>query len=200
MKNLDDESARERQSRVSKAGSNWEKFVKGYLEEGLKSSKIEILKEKEAKNSDKLNELLSIPTGFKEETIWNDVDLLAVKNNLPVAVINCKSSIHGRQSFYFWGLVFSINRRIKFIVATPDSGRSGGNGWNSEWGSPDKPSKYRNLARRYLDGVYVKNSPEFCKGIKEDEHTKCGGIVRELKELPSDLQRWSKDIKFYHVE
>jgi len=162
----------------------------------LKGTGIDILWEHEAKNDRNLEELLTLPTGFKNEFEWDDVDLLAVKNGLPVAVLNCKSSIHGRMSLYFWALLYSINRRVKFIIVSPDS-VAGGEIWRSEWGTPENPSKYRELARRYVDGIYVENVPEFCKNIKKNEGTVFGDVVRPLKELPEDLIRWSEDLKFY---
>lgn len=193
---IDIETARQRQSRVSKSGDKWEEYVKIFLEEELKDTEIEIIWEKDAKKDDKLNKILTLPTGFEEETEWDDVDLLAIKDGLPIAVINCKSSIHGRYSFYFWGLVFSINTKIKFIMATPDAG-AGGKKWKSEWGSHNEPNKYRSLAQRYIDGVYVQNVKEFCKNIKEDQGTDFGDVIRHLEELPLDLKRWSRDLKFY---
>jgi len=170
--------------------------VKLFLEDKLKSTNIKILWEKEAKNMPELDELLSLPTGFKNDSVWDDVDLLAVKDGLPIAVLNCKSSIHGRMSLYFWALLHRINKRVKFLVISPDSG-TGQDEWKSEWGTPKNPSKYRELARRYVDGVYVENVPEFCKNIRPNQGTVFGDIVRPLKELPEDLIRWSEDLKFY---
>lgn len=193
---IDTESARDRQARVQKSGRNWEKYVKSFLEDKLERTDIEILWEKEAKNRQELEEILSLPTGYKNEAVWDDVDMLAVKNGLPIAIINCKSSIHGRFSFYFWALLCRINKRVKFLVVSPDSG-SGQDEWKSEWGTPKNPSKYRELARRYVDGIYVENIPEFCKNIKENQGTEFGDVVRPLDELPEDLTRWSKDLKFY---
>lgn len=193
---IDKETARERQSRVQQSGRNWEKYVKLFLEERLGGTDIEILWESEARARHELEEYLSLPTGFKTESVWDDVDLLAVCKGLPIAILNCKSSIHGRFSFYFWALLCRINKRVKFLIVSPDSG-TGGDEWKSEWGTPENPSKYRELARRYVDAIYVENVPEFCKNIKEDQTTAFGDIIRPLKELPEDLVRWSKDLKFY---
>jgi|GEM_PF-1107628 len=193
---IDAESARERQARVVKSGRNWEKYVKLSLGAKLEGTDIEILWEKEAKNRQELEELLSLPTGYKNESVWDDVDMLALKDGLPIAIINCKSSIHGRFSFYFWALLCRINKRVKFLVVSPDSG-AGQDKWKSEWGTPEKPSKYRELARRYVDGVYVENVSEFCKNIAEGQGTAFGDVVRHLDELSEDLMRWSKDLKFY---
>lgn len=162
----------------------------------MRNTDIEVLWETEAESRRELNELLTLPTGLKNESVWDDVDLLVVKDGLPIAVINCESSIHGRFSFYFWALLFGINRRAKFLVVTPDSG-TGKDEWRSEWGTPEDPSKYRELARRYVDGIYVENVPEFCKNIKENQGTAFGDVVRPLDELPDDLIRWSEDLKFY---
>lgn len=170
--------------------------MKLFLENKLKGTDIEILWEKEAKDRQDLEEMLSLPTGYKNESVWDDVDLLAVKENFPIAIINCKSSIHGRFSFYFWSLLFRINKRVKFLVVSPDSG-TGQDEWKSEWGTPENPSKYRELARRYVDGIYISNVPEFCKNIKKNQGTVFGDVIRPLDELPNDLIRWSGDLKFY---
>ena len=167
-----------------------------FLEDRLEGTDIEILWEIEAKDRQELEELLSLPTGYKNESVWDDVDLLALKNGFPIAIINCKSSIHGRFSFYFWALLCRINKRVKFLVVSPDSG-TGQDEWKSEWGTPENPSKYRELARRYVDGIYIANIPEFCKNIKKNQRTAFGDVVRPLDELPEDLIRWSKDLKFY---
>ena len=142
-----------------------------------------------------MGELLTLPTGYRNEFEWDDVDLLAIKDGLPIAVINCKSSIHGRMSLYFWAVLYKINRRVKFVVVSPDSG-AGGAVWRSEWGTPDNPSKYRELARRYVDAIYIENVPEFCKKT-ESQSTAFGDIIRKLNELPDDLVRWCEDLKFY---
>jgi hypothetical protein len=194
--NIDEESARERQSRVVRSGKNWEKYVKLFLEEKVKGTGIEILWEHEAQKNRELRELLSLPTGLRTESEWDDVDLLAVKNGLPIAVLNCKSSIHGRFSFYFWALLFKINRRMKFVIVSPDSG-AGGETWRSEWGTPDNPSKYRELARRYVDAIYIENVPDFCKNLDSGQGTAFGDVIRPLRELPEDISRWCGDLKFY---
>ena len=192
---IDKETARERQSRVVKSGNEWEKYVKLFLEERLKGTGIQILWESEAQRDKELGELLTLPTGFRNEFEWDDVDLLAVKDGFPIAVLNCKSSIHGRMSLYFWALLYKINRRVKFVVISPDSG-AGGATWRSEWGTPDNPSKYRELARRYVDAIYIENVPEFCKAPPNDGTT-FGDIIRPLEELPEDMIRWCEDLKFY---
>ena len=136
------------------------------------------------------------------ESVWGDIDLVAVKGrDLPIAVISCKVSLHGRfTETLFWSLLFRTLSRIKVVLATPDGGRGRENLWVSEWGTPENPTKDRLLAESYLDGVYVENVPEFCKGIRPGQGTVFGGIVRPLEELPADLIRWGEEVsKFIHL-
>ncbi len=179
---------RKRQSEVQKSGSAWEDFVMNFCNEKLKDKGIRIIKGKEIDNNrTKYSELwksLSIPV--KNGRVWGDIDLVAIdsKQN-PISVISCKTSLHGRfTETLFYSLLFRQLNGIKLIFATPDKGRQQKSGvWQSEWGSEDKPTKDRQLATTYLDGVYVYN-----------DKTKLGGILKSLNELPRDLVEWSKQI------
>ncbi len=129
-----------------------------------------------------------------------DIVIFSLQNEVPIAIVSCKVSLHGRLTeTLFYSLYYRITNRIKFVLATPDKGRqSKKDVWQSEWGSPDNPSKDRILATLFLDGVYVDNVPEFMpRGFdpKRDK-TILGGIVRHISELPLDILRWYEDIKF----
>jgi hypothetical protein len=138
--------------------------------------------------------MLSIPIKAStiRDSVWGDIDLVAVKDNIPIAVISCKVSLHGRfTETLFWSLLFKLLTRIKVVLATPDGGRATKQPiWKSEWGLPENPTKDRLLAESYLDGVYVENVEAFCKYIKQGESTVFGGIIRPLAELPTDLVKW----------
>ncbi|MEM2110684.1 MAG: BsaWI family type II restriction enzyme [Candidatus Bathyarchaeia archaeon] len=199
--NVEEESARERQSRVSKEGAKWENYVRSFLNEKLDGTGIEVIngkKEEEIKKrSLTLWKMLAIPARMStvQDFIWGDIDLVAVKSDFPIAIISCKLSLHGRfTETLFWGLLFRTSSRIKVVLATPDVGRGKIGEWKSEWGTLDKPTKDRLLAESYLDGVYVENLKEFCKNMRGGEGTIIGGIVRPLNELPADIIRWEKDL------
>jgi len=196
-----EETAKERQSRVVRAGGKWEEYVRLYLNEKLEGTGIEVIygkSEESIKNrSLSLWKFLSLPlkSSHIQESVWGDIDLIAVKGELPIAIISCKLSLHGRFSeTLFWSLLFRMLTKIKVVLATPDAGRGQNNKWASEWGTPKSPSKDRFLAQSYLDGVYVENVREFCKGMKPDEGTVLGGIVRPLNELSEDIKRWSEEV------
>jgi hypothetical protein len=217
MKSIDEETTRERQSRVVKAGGKWEEYVRLFLNEKLEKIKEEMKKEGKdipcieviyGKNENTIKErsinlwrMLSLPlkasTYPNQSYVWGDLDLVAIvrdKNNneIPVTIISCKTSLHGRfTETLFWSLLFRTLTQIKVVLATCDSGKGKKGKWESEWGTPDNPSKDRLLAESYLDGVYVENVPEFCPDKKPEEKTICGGIVRPLDELPYDLINWS---------
>lgn len=195
-----EETAKERQSRVAKAGGNWENYIQLYLSEKLKGAHFKILKGNEIPPNSTLWKKLSIPTKVStvEESIWGDIDLVAVENNIAIAVISCKLSLHGRfTETLFYSLLFRMLSKTKFVLATPDAGRGQVEKWASEWGKPEDPTKDRVLAESYLDGVYVENVEEFCKNKKPTERTILGGTVRSLDELPADLIRWEEEALRY---
>ena len=198
---MQEETARSRQSRVAKSGVSWEEHVKLCLNEELQKVGIEVIYGK-SENSIKqrsllLWESLSLPIKSSKfrDSIWSDIDLVAVKDELPIAVISCKLSLHGRfTETLFWSLLFRTLTRIKVVLATPDAGRASKKDvWTSEWGTPQEPTKDRLLAESYLEGVYVENLTEFCKYQKSHQETILGGIVRPLTELPIDIKRWYVD-------
>jgi len=194
---LNEETAKERQSRVARAGGDWENYVQLYLSDKLQGTNIKMVKGSDIPKNSILWKKISIPTKVStvEETVWGDIDLVALKNSFPIAVISCKLSLHGRfTETLFYSLLFRMLTRTKFVLATPDAGRGQSGKWASEWGNPEEPTKDRILAESYLDAVYVENVEEFCKFKKPDEGTATGGIVRSLSELPSDLIKWSEEI------
>ncbi|MBA7641858.1 hypothetical protein ES703_49543 [subsurface metagenome] len=196
-----EETARERQSRVVKAGGNWEEYVRIYLNECLEGTGIEViigkLEDEVKMRSYSLWESLTMPlkSSKKQGSIWGDIDLIAIREDLPIAVISCKTSLHGRfTETLFWSILFKTLTRTRVVLATPDSGRGSGNTWKSEWGTLKKPTKDRLLAESYLEAVYVENLKEYCKFIKPGQGTVLGGIIRPLSQLPKDIERWSEDI------
>lgn len=200
MRSIDEETVRERQSRVVRSGGKWEEYVRLYLNERLQNTDIEVIDGKEEsrikRRSLTLWKMLSLPlkASTVQESVWGDIDLVAVKDELPVAIISCKVSLHGRfTETLFWSLLYRTLTRIKVVLATPDGGRGKEGEWVSEWGTPENPTKDRLLAESYLDGVYVENVEEWCRGIKPGQGTVFGGIVRPLNELPEDIKRWAEE-------
>ncbi|MBL7118116.1 MAG: hypothetical protein ISS94_04965 [Candidatus Syntrophoarchaeum sp.] len=195
----EEETVRERQSRVVRSGGKWEEYVKLCLNEKLKGTDIEVIYGK-AENAIKersqtLWEFLSLPlkASMIRDSVWGDIELVAVKNEIPIVVISCKTSLHGRfTETLFWSLLYRMLSRIKVVLATPDGGR-GGEEWKSEWGTPDEPTKDRLLAESYLHGVYVENVEVWCKNIKPGQGTGLGGIVRPLSGLPKEIIKWAEE-------
>ncbi|MFQ6094887.1 MAG: hypothetical protein ACE5NN_01975 [Candidatus Bathyarchaeia archaeon] len=116
-KGLDEETVRERQARVAKAGENWEEYVRLFLNEKLDRTGIEVIvgkREKEIKERSKtLWKMLSTPlkASTVRESVWGDIDLVAVKSQIPVAVISCKVSLHR----CFTETLFCV-RNIKIVM------------------------------------------------------------------------------------
>ncbi len=136
---MPEETARERQIRVQKSGGDWEVYVKLFLNEKLKGTKVEVIagdEEAVKKRSQRLWKTLSMPVKAStvQESAWGDIDLVAVRNNIPIAVISCKTSLHGRfTETLFWSLLFRTLTRTKVVLATPDGGRAQGKEkWSSE--------------------------------------------------------------------
>ena len=129
-----------------------------------------------------------------------DVVVFSRKYQIPIVIVSCKVSLHGRLTeTLFYSLYYRITNKIKFVLATPDKGKQAKKGkWETEWGTPENPSKDRILAMLFLDSVYVDNVPEFMPdGFNlEEDKTALGGIVRHISELPMDILRWYDDIKF----
>ncbi len=93
--------------------------------------------------------------------------------------------MHGRftESLFYW-LLFRkyLNKPFKLVFATNDNGRGQGK-WVSEWGTNEKPTKDRELAEAYTDGVYVKNNK-----------THLGGILKSIEQLADDILKWEKEL------
>ena len=178
-------SVLDRQSNVSKWGTAWEDKVLGFVNEQLldNGSDLEVVKGKEIRKT-KAWEKLAIPIkkNGKDDKVEGDLDLV-VRNkkniNEPIAVISCKTSLHGRFSeTLFYAVEWKkMIPGIKVFFATPDKGRQAKKGkWESEWGTEEDPTKDRSLAAKYLDGVYVGNN-----------RTTLGGVIKNLEDLPRDL-------------
>lgn len=177
------DSVRERQGQVQKTGDEWEEEVITILSPILKKKGLNIAKGKKKEVREMFWEQLYVPT--KREGVWGDIDLIVYNSSMRViSVISCKVSLHGRltESLFYW-LLFrkTLGRSFRFAFATNDKGRGQGK-WISEWGSDDKPTKDRELAEAYTDGVYVKN-----------ELTKLGGILKPIENLAEDIVKWSKE-------
>lgn len=179
----------DRQSYVSKSGRAWELFVMEFLNNYFvnKNMDLRVIDGKKISKGSDLWTKLAIPVGEGKTAtkIEGDVDLVVInkKNpHEPLAVISCKTSLHGRFSeTLFYAVVWKdLLPNIKIIFSTPDKGRQAKKGkWSSEWGSEEKPTKDRLLAEHYLDGVYI-----------GDKRTAFGGKIKELRELPQDLINW----------
>jgi hypothetical protein len=176
-----------RQSYVSKSGRSWEIYVMNFLNAHFKKkrSNIAVLAGKNIRGT-KLWQSLAIPVryGKREYKVEGDVDLVVINKNRsdkPLAVISCKTSLHGRFSeTLFYSIVWKQQiPRIVVIFATPDKGRQAKKRrWESEWGTENKPTKARLLAEKYLDGVYIGNV-----------RTYLSGKIKPLKDLPEDLEK-----------
>lgn len=182
-KDNDYDNVVDRQSYVSTSGKDWEVFVMNYLNDYFVKSEIplKVIRGKGLKTKYPiLWEKLAIPVNNGK--VEGDVDLIVVntKNqNTPLAVISCKTSLHGRFSeTLFYAIVWKeLIPNFVVVFATPDKGRQAGNGvWASEWGTEQNPTKDRQLGEKYLDGIYIKH-----------DKTSFGGKIKHLEELPKDL-------------
>ena len=177
------ESVRIRQGEVQKTGEVWEDEVIEILQPELTKHGIKVVKGKKENIRSFFWKQLYIPT--KRDGVWGDIDLIVYnQKNKVIAVISCKVSLHGRftESLFYWLLFKTLKRPFKFVFATNDKGR-GQREWKSEWGSNEKPTKDRELAEKYTDGVYVKN-----------EHTELGGILKPIEQLANDIIKLDKEL------
>lgn len=180
-----------RQSYVQRSGQEWENKVMDFVNERLKKlgSELVVINGNTVKKDSKLWNKLAIPVGRPGSTqkIWGDVDLIVIdKQENPIAVISCKTSLHGRfsETLFYAVVLKDLVEELKVVFATPDKGRQQKKGkWQSEWGSEEKPTKDRLLVSHYLDGIYVLNP-----------NTKLGGMIKQLEELPRDIIKWHKSM------
>jgi hypothetical protein len=184
----------ERQSFVVKSGKELENRVADYLNKELEKHGIKTIHGDEIKSNrtkySALYEYLSIPTKeSKSKSIWGDIDLVVVNSdNYPIAIISCKTSFHGRfTETFFYSVLFRMLTRIKFVLVTADAGRGQKGEWQSELGSEENPTKDREMASTYLDGLYTTN-----------EKTKLGGIVKFITDLPKDILYWKQGLVKTH--
>lgn len=180
-----DDSVRKRQGEVQETGDKWEDEVITKLAPLLNKYNISIVKGKKKEIRATFWKQLYVPT--KRKGVWGDIDLIVFnkENMLVIAVISCKVSLHGRftESLFYW-LLFrdKLKRSFKFVFVTNDKGRGQGK-WSSEWGSDDEPTKDRELAEAYTDGVYIDNP-----------NTKLGGILKPIEQLVGDIIKWDKEL------
>ena len=133
--NGDDEhykGIKDRQSYVSRSGRDWELHVMNFLNKHFDEmgENLEVIDGKRIKKTSKLWYKLAIPVGEGETStkIEGDVDLVVVNKkefNNPLAVISCKTSLHGRFSeTLFYAVVWKdLIPGIKVVFSTPDKGR-----------------------------------------------------------------------------
>ncbi|MEO0076025.1 MAG: BsaWI family type II restriction enzyme [candidate division WOR-3 bacterium] len=183
-------SWKERQSYVAKSGKALELRISEYLKQELNKDGIKIYTGNEIKKDPQrykvLYEYLLIPTKeSKSKGIWGDIDLVVTDfDDYPIAIVSCKTSFHGRfTETFFYSVLFRVLTRIKFVLVTEDAGRAQKKEWQSELGSEEKPTKDRELASTFLDGLYTTN-----------ERTKLGGIVKFITDLPKDILYWRKGL------
>ncbi|MDE1835966.1 MAG: hypothetical protein KGJ23_05050 [Euryarchaeota archaeon] len=203
---------RARQSRASRSGRAWELHVKACLESFDRSrlgrEGVEILDGKKARRLEEghpeLYRLLKIPVVSRNFAkadlgVWGDIDLIAARDDYPVAIISCKTSFHARMTeTLFYSLLYRTIKNLRVVVATPDAGTSTKGRWKSELGGPTWETALiaRKLAEGFLAGLYVEDAAEFRKNYipSRDGVTTLGGIVRPLRQLPPDLVRWADEL------
>lgn len=155
------ESARQR--RVREEGDQWEAYVAKFLRSCLCDVGYSVYREQELPQDLRERLSLALPSLWGEvdleilddiEAILGDVDIVVAKRAVPLVIVSCKLSLHNRLTeTLFWSTLY-YPKGIRVVLSTPDKGQGG----KSEWGRPDRPNKNRQLARRFLAGVYVEES------------------------------------------
>jgi len=182
----------ERQRRVREEGNLWEMYVAKFLEDCLSSEGYKVYREQDLPQGLRDRLSLEVPPLWGEidlnaigdtGKILGDLDTVVAKDEEPLVIVSCKLSLHNRLTeTLFWSILYH-RQGVRVVLATPDKGQNG----SSEWGQPNRPNKNRQLARRFLAGVYVENHPEFCPPTVK---THFGDVVKPLKQLPEDIRRW----------
>jgi len=188
-------STKTRQSKASREGANFRKYVKACLNSNpvLIRNKIKVVDNKDFIDDEKFRKKLSIKfNNYKPR--WNKLFLVAknLETNKPIALISSTLSIHGRiPGFLFYSIIYQELIGLKTVLVTPDRGLQNSNRWHSEWGSPKTPTKNRALAQKFLAAVYVDN--DYLKEkLKVEGKTNLGGNIYNFSELSNDLVQWNK--------
>ncbi len=181
-----------RQRRVREEGDRWEMYVAEFLRDRLSGEGYSVYREQDLPQKFRHRLSLTVPSLWDEVDlnaigdvgkIFGDVDIVVAKDEEPLVIVSCKLSLHNRLTeTLFWSVVYQ-REGIRVVLVTPDKGQGG----RSEWGRPGRPNKNRQLARRFLAGVYVENHPDFCPPTVK---TNFGDIVKPLRQLPEDIRRW----------
>jgi len=184
------ESARQR--KVREEGDRWEMYVAEFLEGYLSVEGYGVYREQGLPQELRHRLSLAVSSLWGEVDfdaigdtgkIFGDVDIVVSKGEEPLVIVSCKLSLHNRLTeTLFWSILYH-QQGMRVVLVTPDKGHGG----RSEWGQPNRPNKNRQLARRFLAGVYVENHPSFCPPTVK---THFGDIVKPLKQLPEDIRRW----------
>jgi hypothetical protein len=184
------ESARQR--RVREEGDRWEMYVAEFLKDCLSGEGYRVYREQDLPQGLRYPLSLEVPSLWDEidlnaigdtDKIFGDVDIVVAKDEEPLVIVSCKLSLHNRLTeTLFWSILYH-QQGVRVVLVTPDKGHGG----RSEWGQPNRPNKNRQLARRFLAGVYVENHPDFCPSTVK---TRFGDVVKPLKQLPEDIRRW----------
>ena len=185
----------ERQATVSREGAKFELYVKNTLNDTFtaQNKNIRILNGNEVFKDPVLKDHFNIPVrGFNKN--WGDVDLVAkdFDTNHPIALISCKLSLHGRfsETLFYSKIYRERIPDLKVVFATPNKRRQSKPGiWQTEWGTPEKPTKDRAFAETFLDGVYIDNEYR----IREwglNGATILGGKIKPFTQLGFDLIHW----------
>jgi hypothetical protein len=185
----------QRQSSVSREGANFEVYVKNTLNDAFaaQNQKIRVLNGNEVFKDSDLKDHFTIPVrGFNKN--WGDVDLVAkdLDTNHPIALISCKLSLHGRfsETLFYSKIYREKIPDLKVVFATPDKGRQSKPGvWQSEWGTPQNPTKDRAFAETFLSAVYIDNEYLFREwGVTGA--TALGGKIKPFSSLAADIIIW----------
>lgn len=166
-----------RQSWVTASGGDFEGFVRNHINESLNKSGIVAIKgdtlKQLAKNDKHVREIiefLMLPNKRRctqtELKIWADSDVIVLykdekKQWKVLAVINCKTSDHARNtSVLFWAMNF-VQLGIKYFLATQDLD----NQFIEECEHATR--KTRRLFEAYCDRVFSTNpSTRYCSQVK----------------------------------
>ena len=124
-------ATRQRQSEVTRSGADWEEFVATSVTRSqrglLARNGIEIVNARSLNTlrtrHERLYRILGIPVVNQryETAVWGDIDLIAAKDDMPIAIISCKTSLHGRLTeTLFYSLLYRTVKNLRVVISDPD--------------------------------------------------------------------------------
>jgi len=162
------------QSEVTRAGRRFQEEIYRVVAEAITDPNLIVANFRIKQTHPEVYNSLQLHTPIGSGHVDADIIIFDRRKSLPVVIISCKTSLHGRitESLYSAHIYRDMYRRLKFFLVTKDNSR------RSEWGSEAKAPQPRILAAHENIFVYSTNPK-----------TSLGGYIKSIDDLIRDIKR-----------